>query len=83
MLATSEDSRADMAEGSVRHGRCRRGLRTNLVRYWATGRKGRLSVWRGFIFIEARDMDEALHIAAGIPMAKHGSIEVRPEMNIG
>jgi hypothetical protein len=35
----------------------------------------------GFIFIEARDMDEALRIAAGIPMAKYGSIEVRPEMN--
>ncbi|MGA2419155.1 MAG: YciI family protein [Candidatus Acidiferrum sp.] len=37
----------------------------------------------GFIFIEARGMDEALRVAAGIPMAKHGSIEVRPEMNIG
>jgi hypothetical protein len=37
----------------------------------------------GFIFIEARDMEEALKIAAGIPMAKYGSIEVRPELNIG
>jgi hypothetical protein len=37
----------------------------------------------GFIFIEARDMAEALEIAAGIPMAKYGSIEVRPEMNMG
>jgi hypothetical protein len=37
----------------------------------------------GFIFIEARDLDEALQIAAGIPMAKYGTIEVRPEMNIG
>ena len=37
----------------------------------------------GFIFIEARDMDEALRIAAGIPMAKYGSIEVRAELNIG
>ena len=37
----------------------------------------------GFIFIEARDMDEALRIASGIPMAKYGSIEVRSEMNIG
>jgi hypothetical protein len=36
----------------------------------------------GFIFIEARDLEEALHIAAGIPMAKYGSIEVRPELNI-
>jgi hypothetical protein len=37
----------------------------------------------GFIFIEARDLDEALRIAAGIPIAKYGSIEVRPEMHIG
>jgi len=37
----------------------------------------------GFIFIEARDMEEALQIATGIPMAKYGSIEVRPELNIG
>jgi hypothetical protein len=37
----------------------------------------------GFIFIEARDMEEALQIASGIPMAKYGSIEVRPELNIG
>jgi hypothetical protein len=37
----------------------------------------------GFIFIRARDMAEALQIAAGIPMAKYGSIEVRPEMDIG
>jgi hypothetical protein len=36
----------------------------------------------GFIFIEARDFAEALRIAAGIPIAKYGSIEVRPEMNI-
>ncbi len=37
----------------------------------------------GFIFIEARDMEEALQIAGKIPMAKFGSIEVRPELNIG
>ena len=37
----------------------------------------------GFIFIEARDMEEALEIAGKIPMAKYGSIEVRPELNIG
>jgi len=37
----------------------------------------------GFIFIEARNMEEALRIAGKIPMAKFGSIEVRPEMNIG
>jgi len=37
----------------------------------------------GFILIEAAGMDEALKIAAGIPLAKLGSIEVRPIMRIG
>lgn len=37
----------------------------------------------GFLLIEARDMDEALRIAAKIPVGKFGSIEVRPEMKIG
>jgi hypothetical protein len=32
----------------------------------------------GFILIEARDMNEAIQVAAGIPLAKLGSIEVRP-----
>lgn len=32
----------------------------------------------GFILIEARDMDEAAEIAAGIPIAELGTIEVRP-----
>jgi hypothetical protein len=32
----------------------------------------------GFILIEARDMNEAIRLAAGIPMARYGSIEVRP-----
>jgi len=36
----------------------------------------------GFILIEAAGMDEALEIAAGIPLAKLGSIEVRPVMRI-
>ena len=31
----------------------------------------------GFILIEAADMDEARQVAAGIPMAKVGSIEIR------
>jgi len=34
----------------------------------------------GFILIEAADMNEALEIAAGIPLAELGSIEVRPVM---
>jgi hypothetical protein len=32
----------------------------------------------GFYLIEARDLDEATAIAARIPGARHGSIEVRP-----
>ena len=32
----------------------------------------------GFILIEARDLNEAVRIAAGIPLAKLGSVEVRP-----
>lgn len=32
----------------------------------------------GFILIEAKNMAEAVKIAAGIPLAKLGSIEVRP-----
>ena len=37
----------------------------------------------GFIFIEAADADEAARIAQGIPMARYGTIEVRPELDIG
>jgi hypothetical protein len=37
----------------------------------------------GFIFIEAADIGEAKRIAAGIPMARHGVIEVRPELDFG
>jgi hypothetical protein len=37
----------------------------------------------GFIFIEARDMDEALAIASEIPVGRYATIEVRPEMTIG
>ena len=34
----------------------------------------------GYYLIEAKDQEEALKIAAQIPWAKHGSIEVRPIM---
>ena len=34
----------------------------------------------GFLYVEARDMDEAIEIAAGCPMARMGTIEVRPQM---
>src|SRR3954454_24768690 len=32
----------------------------------------------GYFLVEARDLDEALAIAERIPGAKHGTIEVRP-----
>ena len=32
----------------------------------------------GFIIIEARDLNEAVQVAAGIPQARIGSVEVRP-----
>ena len=32
----------------------------------------------GFILIEARDLNDAIRIAGGIPLARHGTIEVRP-----
>jgi hypothetical protein len=34
----------------------------------------------GFYLVEAKDLDEAIGLAAGIPGARHGSIEVRPIM---
>jgi hypothetical protein len=36
----------------------------------------------GFILIEARDMNEAVRLAAGIPLAEIGTIEVRPVFDI-
>jgi hypothetical protein len=32
----------------------------------------------GFLLIEARDLNDALQVAAKVPLARHGSIEVRP-----
>jgi hypothetical protein len=32
----------------------------------------------GFVLIEARDLNEAIQVAAGMPMARVGTIEVRP-----
>jgi len=36
----------------------------------------------GFFLIEARDLDEAMAIAARIPMARRGTVEVRPVIEI-
>jgi hypothetical protein len=35
----------------------------------------------GFLYVEARDLNEAVEIAAGCPMARMGAIEVRPVLN--
>ena len=32
----------------------------------------------GFVLIDAKDLNEAIRLAAGIPLAQLGSIEVRP-----
>lgn len=37
----------------------------------------------GYYLIEARDLNEALQVAARIPSAKTGTIEVRPVVNFG
>ena len=36
----------------------------------------------GYYLIEARDLREAVQVAARIPGARHGSVEVRPVMEI-
>lgn len=36
----------------------------------------------GYYLIEARDLDEAMNIAERIPVAKHGTIEIRPVLEI-
>jgi hypothetical protein len=36
----------------------------------------------GFYVVEAKDLDEAVELAARIPDARYGSIEVRPIMKI-
>jgi hypothetical protein len=37
----------------------------------------------GYYLVEAKDLDQAISIAARIPGARHGSIEVRPIMERG
>ena len=36
----------------------------------------------GYFLIEAKDLDEAIAIAARIPMARQGTVEVRPVIEI-
>jgi hypothetical protein len=37
----------------------------------------------GYYLIEAKDLDEAIGIAAKIPSARQGTVEVRPQMEMG
>jgi len=39
----------------------------------------------GFYLVDAKDLNEAIQIASGIPPAKYGSIEVRPvrQLDVG
>lgn len=37
----------------------------------------------GYYMVEARDLDEAIALAARIPSAKLGTIEIRPVMEVG
>ena len=37
----------------------------------------------GYYLIEAKNLDEAIGIAARVPSARHGSIEIRPVMVYG
>ncbi len=36
----------------------------------------------GFVFVEARDLNEAIGIASRLPVARYGSIEVRPALDL-
>lgn len=36
----------------------------------------------GFVFVEARDLNEAIGIASRLPVARYGSIEVRPVVDL-
>jgi hypothetical protein len=36
----------------------------------------------GYYLVEAKDLNEAIHVAARIPGARMGSIEVRPIMEV-
>lgn len=37
----------------------------------------------GYFLIDARDLDEAMEIAERIPMARTGTVEIRPVVEIG
>jgi hypothetical protein len=37
----------------------------------------------GYFLIDAADLDDAINVAARIPMARKGSVEIRPVIEIG
>jgi hypothetical protein len=36
----------------------------------------------GYYLLDCRDLDEALEVAARVPLARYGSVEVRPVMDV-
>ena len=36
----------------------------------------------GYFLIDAQDLDEAIGLAAGMPMARKGTVEIRPVLEI-
>lgn len=36
----------------------------------------------GYFLIDAKDLDEAIHVAARIPVARYGTIEIRPVIEL-
>jgi hypothetical protein len=36
----------------------------------------------GYYLLDSRDLDEALEVAARLPLARYGSVEVRPVMDV-
>jgi hypothetical protein len=87
-LAHADELRTDgrlldsqMLEGAAtaKSVRIRKGRRTTLDGPFAETKE----VLGGFNLIEARDMEEAVQIAAEFPWASTGCVEVRPVRDIG
>lgn len=72
------DSKMLGEAASARSVRIRQGRMTALDGPYAEAKE----VLAGFNLIEARDMEEALQIAAEFPWARTGCVEVRPVQNI-
>jgi hypothetical protein len=73
------DSQQLEAPSTARTVRIRQGKQTTLDGPFAESKE----VLGGFNLIEARDMEEAVKIAAEFPWARTGSVEVRPVRDLG